>query len=202
MEIGSDDGSIIRHNTLPDGACDFNLRCGIIAIGSSDTDDAGRGTVVQDNILGEVSVGGGNGAATIASSDYNLVINGSRRGANDLRGRPTYSGGGRPSALLGFKLATGSLGKGNASDGTDRGAAIGVADRPRCVRTAGRRPGRVRHRGPPRPVGEAPRPQARHLGAPAPRPARPRDHEGTRAREVPPHPAAVGPHHPAPARAR
>jgi hypothetical protein len=130
LEVGSDDGSIIRHNTLPDGACSFNLRCGIIAIGSKPSDDAGRGTIVKDNILGEVSVGGGNGAATIAEQDYNLIANGPLRGSHDLRGKPTYLGGSAPATFVGFELANGSLGSSNASDGTDRGAAIAPLNTP------------------------------------------------------------------------
>jgi hypothetical protein len=120
IDLFSDDGSVIRHNTLADGACEFNLRCGIIALGSKDGDDAGRGTVIKDNVLGEISCC--NGPAHYSSS-HNLVRQG-RRAAKDIRGRPRYVGGARPSGYRGFALARGSRGRRNASDGRDRGARV------------------------------------------------------------------------------
>ena len=124
ITLWSDDGSIVRHNTLPDGACDFNLRCGILTLGSKSGQSAGRATVIKDNILGEVTVG--DGSAAIAEQNYNLIGDDSPVGASDARGRPKYVGGAAPATLMGFKLATGSPGRNNASDGTDRGAAIGA----------------------------------------------------------------------------
>ena len=124
ITLWSDNGSIVRHNTLPDGACDFNLRCGILTLGAKSSDDPGQGTIVKDNILNEVTIG--SGSASIAEQDYNLIGNDGLPGAHDLRGRPAYSGGSAPATLLGFKLADSSRGRRNASDGTDRGAAIGV----------------------------------------------------------------------------
>jgi hypothetical protein len=123
IDLFSDDGSVIRHNTLADGACEFNLRCGIISLGSKDGDDAGRGTVIRDNVLGEISCC--NGPASFTSS-HNLIRKG-RRGARDIRGRPRYVGGPRPDRYRGFALARRSRGRGNASDGRDRGARIGGA---------------------------------------------------------------------------
>lgn len=125
--LGSDDGSVIRHNTFPDRACAFNLRCGIVSLTTKDSCpyanecDPGHGTVVKDNILGEISV---EERASLSSRSYNLVANSSATGASEIRGKPTYTGGATPADWLGFKLASRSLGKGNASDGTDRGAAI------------------------------------------------------------------------------
>ena len=79
ITLWSDNGSIVRHNTLPDGACSWNLRCGIVTLGSKSGEPAGRGTVIKDNVLGEVTVGGG--SATTAERNSNLIATGSLSGA-------------------------------------------------------------------------------------------------------------------------
>ena len=121
ITLGSDNGSIVRHNTFPDRACWFNLRCGIIVMEAKSGNPASTGTVIQDNVLGEISLKNG---SALAGRSHNLVGNASANGPSEIRGKPTYVGGATPSGWEGFKLAAGSLGKGNASDGTDRGAAI------------------------------------------------------------------------------
>jgi len=116
--LWSDNASIIRHNTLADGACAFSVRCGIISIGSKTNQDAGHGTIIKDNILGELSLG--SASATIATSAYNLY----RSAANtstDQHGLPTYANGPQPATYTGYTLATGSIGTNNASDGLNRG---------------------------------------------------------------------------------
>ena len=128
ITLWSDDGSIVRHNTLPDGACSFSLRCGIITIGSKSGEPAGRGTVIKDNVLGEITVGGG--SASTAERNYNLIANGSLSGGQDVRGKPTYTGGATPTAYAGFSLATASAGKASASDSTDRGISTSAAPVP------------------------------------------------------------------------
>jgi hypothetical protein len=120
IDLFSDDGSVIRHNTLADGRCEFNLRCGIVALGSKDGDDPGRGTVIRDNVVGEISCC--NGPAGYTAS-HNLVRSG-RRGPNGIKGRPRYVGGARPNGYRAFALARGSRGRRNASDGRDRGARV------------------------------------------------------------------------------
>ena len=135
ITLSSDDGSIVRHNTLPDGACSFNLRCGLIAMGPKSGLPAGRGTVIKDNIFGKISID--SGSATTAENDYNLIADDAPHGAHDRRGRPTYVGGSAPGTFAGFKLADRSLGSDNASDGTDRGAAIGIVTSLRASRPSG-----------------------------------------------------------------
>jgi Right handed beta helix region len=117
IDLFSDDGSIVRHNTMADGQCEFNLRCGIITVGSKSTDDPGRGTVIRDNVLGEISRGSGSAGFT---ASHNLIRE-RTYGPADLVGLPTFVGGGRPNSYRGFALAAGSMGRGNASDGLDRG---------------------------------------------------------------------------------
>ena len=55
ITLFSDDSSIVRHNTFADGDCAFNIRCGVLRLGNKDSDDPGRGTIVKDNILGEIN---------------------------------------------------------------------------------------------------------------------------------------------------
>jgi hypothetical protein len=117
ITMESDNGSIVQHNTLPDGSCDYNLHCGILRLGSKSGQPGGTGTVVKDNILSDISVP--EGTQQNAEENYNLLTSGSSgKGAQDLRGAPKYVGGTGAGAYL---LAAGSLGKGSASDGTDRG---------------------------------------------------------------------------------
>jgi len=124
IQLGSDNGSIVRHNTLPDGACEFNKRCGIITLGSKPGLPGGRETIITDNILGEIAFTGG--SATTAEENFNLLAVVGGRGLKDVRGKPTYLGGTAPTSYAGFALASGSRGKGDASDGSDRGARIGA----------------------------------------------------------------------------
>lgn len=126
--LWSDDHSIIRHNTLAPGDCWFNLRCGIVSLGSKvsgcrfpDSCDPGVGTIVQDNILATVSVSDGHASFT---SSHNLFNVSTGRGERDAEGQPRFAGGPEPASYAGFALAAGSLGKGTASDGLDRGIRV------------------------------------------------------------------------------
>ncbi len=123
VTLWSDEGSRIRHNTFADGDCAFNQRCGIVSIGSKSGAPPGRGTVIADNILSMVAVGGG--SATVARRSHNLLAHQRPRGPGEIRGRPTYVGGSSPTTYDGFRLARGSRGRGNAGDGLNRGARIG-----------------------------------------------------------------------------
>lgn len=120
--IGSDDGSIIRHNTLLARDVDFYgpNSSGIVILGSKSGQPAGRGTVVQDNIVHRVEVQ--SGLATTAVNDWNLVrAAGGLRGPHDIAGVATFVGGSAPTTWAGFRLAAGSKGKNAASDGLDMG---------------------------------------------------------------------------------
>ena len=105
--LGSDSGSTIRHNTMPDGACNWNIRCGTLRIYGGNSGTASRGTIVQDNVVGEISVEGG---SALAADAHNLDVNGASRDATDVKGRPTFVGGSNPATLAGFALAAGSVG--------------------------------------------------------------------------------------------
>ena len=110
ISIGSDNGSRIRHNTLPGGACAFNLSCGIVSLGGKEGDTPGRGTIVRDNLLSELSVDSG---AMVLEERGNLL-------ASD-RLMPWFAGGTEPKSWKGFLLADASPGKAAASDGSDVG---------------------------------------------------------------------------------
>lgn len=123
----SDNGSSITHNTFPDAACSFNQRCGKIMVGNKSGDAASKGTILKDNILNSTADSNGNpSVAGLAQEDYNLFAGQQKNaGSHDITGKPTYSGGTNPNTYAGYTLASGSLGKGNASDGTDRGISSG-----------------------------------------------------------------------------
>jgi hypothetical protein len=110
----SDDGSVIRHNTFADDACDNNLRCGLIEVGAKAGAPAGRGTVIRDNVLGGVRSDG----TSQFTADYNLTRE-PLPGSANITGLPKFVG--PPTRYAGYRLAPGSLGRGNASDGGDRG---------------------------------------------------------------------------------
>jgi hypothetical protein len=117
--LGGDDGSVIRHNTLADlGGCAYNLPCGTLLIDDGPSHRPGRGTVVEDNILGALSVAG---ASKVRTEHHNLVATGG--GARDRTGRPAFAGGAHPKSRKGFRLGHGSPGSKAASDGADVGIA-------------------------------------------------------------------------------
>ena len=90
ITLFSDDSSIVRHNTFADGSCAFNVSCGVLRLGAKDSDDPGHGTVVEDNILSEIST---EGSTTLAERSHNLLAHDSANGAGraprqaDLRRR-------------------------------------------------------------------------------------------------------------------
>jgi hypothetical protein len=118
VNLGSDDGSIVRHNTL----------IGTVMHKAGTPGSPSVGTVIKDNIItGGITRLNGSSAA---EEDYNLVRNGDHSGPHDRRGTPVFLGGAQPSTHAGFRLAAGSPGKGAASDGTDMGALFGDATPP------------------------------------------------------------------------
>jgi hypothetical protein len=106
LNIGGDVGSIIRHNTL----------IGYINIKADKNGVGSQVSVVRDNIAtGGITVV----SSSIGTRSHNLGSG--LTGTSEINGQPTFVGG---SGVAGYRLATGSLGRLNASDGTDRGAAV------------------------------------------------------------------------------
>jgi hypothetical protein len=118
IELYSDNGSIIRHNTLKYGSCAWNLPCGIIDLNRKAADDAGRATVVVDNLATEITLQNG---STVAERHHNVLRRSA--GSGDSIGTPQFVGGADPTSYTGHRLAAGSPGKGAASDGRDAGIA-------------------------------------------------------------------------------
>jgi hypothetical protein len=105
ITLYSDDGTIIRHNTMEPGTCDFNTPCGTLSLGNKAGDPVSRGTVIRDNVL--AIIGGGGGTYT---ADHNLMTG---------QSKPLFTG--PLNTYAGFRLAPGSPGRGAASDGLDVG---------------------------------------------------------------------------------
>jgi len=106
IAMSSDTGSVIRHNTLVQGACAWGWHCGIVLIDHKSGDPPSTGTVVQDNILSEIT----DTDATSTTIDHNLFTG---------TQTPLYVG--PTTTRLGYRLASGSPGVGAASDGLDVG---------------------------------------------------------------------------------
>ena len=121
VELYSDDGSIIRHNTFVyRTGCAYNMSCGLIALDRKTADDAGRNTQVYDNIATGFAIGNG---STASRRDHNMLRSGA--GTGDINGAPTFQGGTAPANYAGYRLTTSSEGAGRASDGLNVGARIG-----------------------------------------------------------------------------
>jgi hypothetical protein len=121
LDLWSDNGSVVRHNTFVGGACEYNARCGQISLGFKSADGPGSGTIIEDNVLTSIIAPSG----VSYTSRYNLLSNQSPIGAGDQRGAAVFQGGAAPATYAGFQLAASSPGKGNASDGLDRGVRFG-----------------------------------------------------------------------------
>jgi hypothetical protein len=111
IELQQDNGSIVRHNTLLYGSCDFNLPCGLIAIRAQSS-----GTTVVDNVASRIDLLDG---STLAARHHNLLRQSA--GSGDMLGTPVFAGGVNPATYELYRLGAGSPGKGAASDGRDVG---------------------------------------------------------------------------------
>jgi hypothetical protein len=113
--LGGDRGSSITHNTFADGPCAWEKHCGTLSISGS------SGTVVRDNVLGELGLNDD----SAVEHDHNLIAGGVVDRTRDLQDAPRYAGGTFPASRAGFRLTTASPGRLAASDGTDIGADVG-----------------------------------------------------------------------------
>jgi hypothetical protein len=108
LNIGGDDGSIIRHNTL----------IGYVNLKADKVGNPSRAAVLQDNIstMGLTLVDG----STVDVRSHNMGS--AMAGLSEINAQPVFVS--RGSSREGYRLAPTSPGRLNASDGTDRGAAI------------------------------------------------------------------------------
>lgn len=88
ITLGSDDSSIVRRNTLPGGSCDYHQSCGILTVGAGNSGVPSRGTVVEDNLLGGLTVSGG---SRLGVNRGNLVGR-AARGSHHGIGAPAGAG--------------------------------------------------------------------------------------------------------------
>jgi hypothetical protein len=119
IELYSDKGSIVRHNTVvyrAIGCYSGNTPCGFIDINRKSADPAGTGTTVVDNVTTGVTLQNG---STVATRNHNMVRQ--SVGSGDFAGTPVFAGGAKPTSWVGFRLTAGSPGHGRASDGADVG---------------------------------------------------------------------------------
>jgi hypothetical protein len=115
------DGTSFTHNTFD---CEVNLANG---------PQYSSNITMRDNVFGPSNRAGityypNSSCCSFKVLDYNLHTSGAfdpfSAGSHDAIGSPTYVGGTEPSTYAGWALASGSLGVGKASDGTNMGAAI------------------------------------------------------------------------------
>lgn len=117
IQLGSHDGTVFAHNTVVDLD---------VFMDAKDGDGPSTNGVLRDNVLlrGAFSVP----AAKCASCTVTHNLFSARpQGAAALVGTPAFAGGTSPATFAGFTLAAGSPGKGDASDGTDRGVRVAQA---------------------------------------------------------------------------
>jgi HYR domain-containing protein/parallel beta helix pectate lyase-like protein len=123
ITLYSDNGSLVRHNTIWDIGCSNDAYCGVLALGSKSGAPGGQDTTVLDNIVGDASASEGTATFAFMGFDFNLIGYGELvAGTNNFAGTPTFTGGETPTTLNGFALADSSAGKSAASDGQDVGA--------------------------------------------------------------------------------
>jgi chitodextrinase len=109
IHAGSTHNSVFRHNTFAGGG---RVRFEVVN-GASPSGD-----LVRDNVFtsgGGISTDGSN----YGSNDHNL--NAGVSGTGNITGTPIFVGGSNPTTYAGYRLTSGSPGKGAASDGTDMG---------------------------------------------------------------------------------
>ena len=134
INLYGDDSSIVIHNVFEFGGCLPNglpyNQCGEVWLNTS-SGVHGSGTVIRDNIVTDISTGGGPNATYTESHNLCVSACGSGPGdqgpaTGDIIGRPTFVGGAAPTTFAGFALAPGSHGVGKASDGTNIGLELGT----------------------------------------------------------------------------
>lgn len=118
VQLGSHVGTQFVHNTVKGANIHMDSKTG---------SSASRDGILRDNVMVRAGTGAGfnttngNGCPTCVVSFNEFSAADDARGANALVGTPVFVGGTSPSSYAGFALAAGSPGKGNASDGADRG---------------------------------------------------------------------------------
>jgi hypothetical protein len=116
IQFGHQDSTTFIHNTVKN--------TDVFAFVSGSDSDPNRNMVFRDNtmIAASFNTSGCSGCTT----SYNLFTT-RATGTNAITGTPKLAGGTSPTTYAGWALAAGSPGKGNASDGSDRGINPGAS---------------------------------------------------------------------------
>jgi hypothetical protein len=114
VQLGSHDATVFAHNTVRNLDVFLDAKSG---------DSPSSGSVARDNVFVDAALIVPSSKCSGCTVTHNLFSrNGT--GANAIVGMPAFTGGGNPATYIGHLLAAGSPGKGNASDGTDRGIRV------------------------------------------------------------------------------
>ena len=122
VTAGDNPASLIAHNTVIGAG---GLECG------SKTGSPPSTTQIRDNILQQgINWGGVQCTPSVDSHNMSWPAFGQIHSSSDFIGVPQFVGGSDPTTYAGYGLATGSPGKGRASDGGDVGARVALYPRP------------------------------------------------------------------------
>jgi hypothetical protein len=121
VQFGSWDNSTFIHNTVRGTA---------VTMDHKPSDPPSSGGTIRDNVMINGNFRANSSECSGCTIDHNLFSGGGSSGTNVIVGTPKFVGGSSPTTYEGWKLAAGSPGKGNASDGADRGIALSFAGPP------------------------------------------------------------------------
>jgi hypothetical protein len=114
IQLGSTHDSVFAHNTTRNLDVYMDRK-------NESTDNSANG-VLRDNVIVNGTINTPSAKCTNCTVSYNLFsAAGNASGTNTVVGTPAFAGGANPNSWAGFALASGSPGKANAGDGTDRG---------------------------------------------------------------------------------
>ena len=112
VQFGHHDGTTFVHNTIK------NIDVNAYVSGTDATPN--RNIILRDNVAVNGSLN--SSGCSACTNAYNLYsVRAKASGTSQVVGTPVFSGGGAPTTFAGYELKAGSPGKGNASDGADRG---------------------------------------------------------------------------------
>ena len=115
-------GSLVDHNTVIGAGGE---ECG------SKTGSPASTTKIQDNVLQQgINWGGVQCTPSVDADNMSWPSFGQIHSGSDFIGTPRFVGGSNPNTYAGYALASGSPGKGAASDGADVGARVNLYPRP------------------------------------------------------------------------
>ena len=122
VQLGSHDNTLFAHNTIRSIDVFLDAKSGA---------SPSSGSVARDNVIVDGALNVPSSKCSGCTVTHNLYSRGGG-GAASITATPVFAGGASPTTYAGHVLAAGSPGRGNASDGTDRGIRL----QPDAVRPA------------------------------------------------------------------